>query len=98
MASLFRFPGVTIAADASQTVAVRGENGKFYRVTIQSLIDLAQSEGYPSITDDGTDVEIDANLAVTGTLTLSGLPTSDPLVDDAVWLDTGVLTMSTGTP
>lgn len=95
-AGLFRFPGVTIAADETQTVAVRGTDGKFYRVAIQSIIDLAQSEGYPSVTDDGTDVVIDANLEVTGTMTLSGLPTADPLADGAVWLDTGVLTISAG--
>lgn len=98
MASLFRFPGVTIEADVTQTVAVRASDGKFYRVSIQDIIDLAETEGVsiPSINDDGTDVVVDANLEVTGTLTLGGLPTADPLADGAVWLDSGVLTISAG--
>jgi hypothetical protein len=94
---LFRFPGATIDADTDQTVAVRAPNGKFYRVTVQDIIDLAANgEAFPSLTDDGTDVEIDANLSVTGTISAPGLPTADPHVADELWSDAGVVTVSAG--
>ena len=97
MAALFRFPSVTVAADVAQTVAVRNPTtGKFYRVSIQSIIDLAVSGGLPSLSDDGTDVDIDANVAITGTLTVGDLPTVDPEVEGQLWLDTGVLSVSAG--
>lgn len=35
-------------------------------------------------------------LAVSGTVILSGLPTSDPNVAGAIWANTGVLTVSAG--
>lgn len=96
--ALFRFPNVSIDVDPTQKIAVRQADGKFYYITVQSIMDLALSGGLPSVTDDGTDVTVDANMAVTGTLNLSGLPTADPLADGEVWLDTGVLTISAGSP
>ena len=36
------------------------------------------------------------DMVVTGTVILSGLPTSDPNVADAVWSNAGVLTLSAG--
>jgi hypothetical protein len=97
--ALFRFPNATIAADAAQKIAVRAANGKFYQVTVQDIIDLAVTGGaLPSIADDGTDVVIDADVEITGTIKASGLPIADPLEDNALWLDSGVVTMSSGTP
>jgi len=97
-ASLFRFPGTTIAADVDQSVAVRAPNGKFYRVTVQDIVNLAITGGVsiPSITDDGTNVTVDANLIVTGTVTASGLPTADPAVAGELWSNAGVVTVSAG--
>src|SRR5690348_11687092 len=96
--ALFRFPNVSIDVDPTQKIAVRQADGKFYYITVQDIMDLAISGGLPSVTDDGTDVVIDANLELTGTLKMSGLPTADPLEDDEFWLNSGVLTKSTGTP
>lgn len=43
-----------------------------------------------------TDATYGTNMVVTGTVILSGLPTSDPNVADAVWSNAGVLTLSAG--
>jgi len=97
--ALFRFPGTTIEVAGTQKVAVQHPTtGKFYYVTVQDIIDLAEAGGLTSISDDGTDVVIDANVEITGTIKASGLPISDPLEDDALWLDSGVVTVSSGTP
>jgi hypothetical protein len=73
MANLFRWPGTPIEAALDQVVAIRATNGKFYNVTIEDLLSLSVDGALiPSITDDGTDVTIDANLAVTGTFTVGG--------------------------
>lgn len=37
-----------------------------------------------------------SNLTATGTVILSGLPTSDPSVAGAIWSNSGVLTVSAG--
>lgn len=98
--ALFRFPNTAIVADVGQRVAVRADDGKFYYVTVQDIVDLAVTGGVsiPSIDDDGTTVTVDADLVVSGALSIAGLPTSDPLEDDAIWVDGVTLKMSTGTP
>lgn len=93
--ALFRFPGTTVAADAANSIAIRTPGGKYYRTTIQSIIDLVESAGFPSITDDGEDVTVGARLVVTS-LNVSGLPTADPEVAGDVWLDGGAWTISAG--
>lgn len=49
-----------------------------------------------SISDNGTTVTVTNDVVMSGDLTLSGIPTSDPVVAGAVWSNSGVLTVSAG--
>ena len=71
-------------ANTSFNGPVRSENG-FQTITINA------STG--AVTVGSTYGE---NMVVAGTVILSGLPTSDPNVADAVWSNSGVLTLSAG--
>ena len=61
---------------------------------------VRSENGFQVITIDGSTgaVTVNAtygsNLAVPGTVILTGLPTSDPNVAGAVWSNSGVLTLS----
>jgi hypothetical protein len=68
---------------------------------------VRSENGFQSVTKDGTSgaVTVDAtfgaatsitDLTASGTVILSGLPTSDPSVAGQLWSDTGVLTVSAG--
>lgn len=51
----------------------------------------------PVVSQNGFQGNVTAtNVTATGTVILSGLPTSDPSVAGAIWSNAGVLTVSAG--
>jgi hypothetical protein len=67
--ALFRFPTVEIDIDPTQKIAIRDANtGKFYYITVQALFDAVATGGLPSINDDGSTVDIDADVDIVGDL------------------------------
>ncbi len=101
--AVFRFPNVTVDADTDQLIPIRDTDGKYYNVTAADLLSLSVDGALiPSITDDGTDVTIDANLAVTGTFTVSGDTIADivnlpSITDDGTDVTVGANLGVTGT-
>lgn len=66
-----------------------------------TLTDVAATDitasGTLDVTGASTLAAVDAtNLTATGVVILSGLPTTDPLVEGQLWSDAGVLTVSAG--
>lgn len=93
--SLFRFPGAVIGvANTTDVIAIKTAAGKNYRMTLETLMTLVESAALPSISDDGTDVVIDADVEFTGNIKAAGLPTADPEDGESLWLDTGVVTIA----
>jgi hypothetical protein len=71
MVAFFRLPSVNAPVEDSQKIAVRTTLGKYLWITVADLLTRAHTY-LPSISDDGTDVEVDAQLTVIGGLTVVG--------------------------